>query len=318
MLHRLLPLLLLSLVWTACDSTPEAQTQTDEALVTDRPSLAQDAPPKMAQVKVDVPAENQWLEKYTREVKAKFKAVPIEAGLYKSFLKATIEHTAKASTADGNAVEHAQLVGLIYDMGMSEKLAPYEYGATKGEWDIWVNKPLRLERDAVSGKLLKVENEENILVDLLGGKWKNGGEAKIQAYLNRYMEVNPPRPLKIGETWQAEFQADWFPHFLIQRTYTVESADAATVRIVVNGTVSPNPAATTLGFASDRHFCEGTGTETGHLVVQKSTGIVLERQLTYFVTGTFTPAGGMPQPMEMEILESSESNGELKKIVPQK
>jgi hypothetical protein len=307
------------MVWTACQSNPETQPQTDEALVTDKPSLAQDAPPQLAQVAINVPEENRWLEKFTREVKAKFKAVPIEAGLYKSFLKATIEHTGKAPKPEGQALEEAQIIDLIYEVGLGEgKMTPYSYGSGKGELDVWVNKPLQLERDPVTGKLLGVEYEENLLVDLLGGKWKNGGKEKIQTYLNRYLEVNPTRPMKVGETWNAEFQADWFPHLLIQRTYTIESVDAATVRIVVNGTVSPNPAAGVMGYASDRHICEGTGTETGHIVVQKATGIVLERNFTYFVAGTFTPAGGKPQPMEMEILESSESNGELKRVAPQK
>lgn len=307
-----------ALLWTACSSGSETQVQTDEALVTDKPSLAQDAPPQLAQVKISMPAESYWTEKYTLEVKAKFKAESEEKGLYKMTVKTSILHTVKPNDHD-HAVEHIELQSLFYDLYNAGKTAGYEYGESKGGFDYLIHRPLRLELDPTTGKILDIANQENILVDLVGGRWKNGGKEKIQGVLNRFYEVNPPRPMKIGETWQTQFQVDWFPHFILDRTYVVDAYDTKSLILTTQGTLSNNPAAVPVGFIEDRTLVSvESGNESGKVVVDRNTGIVTNRQFSYSVVGTFQSGTGKALPMEMEILETSETTGELTQGAPQK
>lgn len=309
---------LAAMVWASCTSETESQTQTDEAVVTDKPSLAQDAPPQMAQVKISMPAESFWTEKYSLEVKAKFKAESEEKGLYKITVKAGIKHTVKPDD-NGHAVEHIELQSLNYNLYNGGKTVDYTFGGTKAEYDNLMNRPIRLELDATTGKVLSLANQENLLVDLVGGKWKNGGKEKIQAMLGRFYEVNPPKPMKIGETWQTQYQVDWFPHFVLDRTYIVDAYDAKSLILTTQGTISNNPSAVPVGFKDDRSLISAdNGSETGRIVVDRNTGMVISRQYSCSVAGSFLPVSGKGLPMEMEILESTETTSELTQGAPQK
>jgi len=128
------------------------------------------------------------------------------------------------------------------------------------------------------------------------------GAAGMQQMMEQALGFLPDEPVGKGDSWTHEVEVPGQLPMLLLTKYQVKGIRDGMVILDVSGEVKKNAEPGVIEMGSMKMQVELSGTQSGTMSLNQTTGMVRESALKQKFTGTMTPAdmpGGVPPGMEM-------------------